>query len=669
MQGNDEPHVIDVSALRMREATIAAGIWLTLAIGAFGELYVALTWQRPHRAELAILFALSMAAVAVVAMLPRRRIVRSRLREPFFLCWTVLDLVMLVLGTTADGGSSSPLVLLFFVPVVFSSMSYPLGSVVAVGLLSVASYVGVAIATEGSSVAYEGGFALSLLCTAAVSARQARNHKRQHAVLALASRTDPLTGILNRRGFEERMDAEIQSMSRHSRTGAIVMLDLDRFKPVNDAFGHAAGDEMLCWVAATIKSAVRPGDEVGRVGGDEFAILLRQMGSAEAQATVARVEAALQVRAPASIGVALYPDDAVTLDALMRCADARLYASRRGREQQQQHAVQRPPGPGPRAGADGGGLVDEIDASVIVTDMAGQVMSWNSGAESLYGWSSEEAVGRNARELMVPEDARAAEQLVVELSRDGRWDGELLVRRRDGSLFTAYVRNRLVLDEHHSPVAIVGVAVDISARVAAEQELLQSRNYAQAVAECIGDGMLTFDVDGLLTFVNQTAEKLLGWRAEELRGRPVDTLLAARAPDGGTASFQASPMARALSDSTTVRGEDELFLTAMEASCRSPTRPLPSAPTTACRAAWSCSATSASASAKNRSSGATPTHWRASTASRARSRRTAWSCTRSRSSTSEAGAPFSTSCCCACANATVVSWPPASSCRWPRTTP
>ena len=89
-----------------------------------------------------------MAAVAVVAMLPRRRIVRSRLREPFFLCWTVLDLVMLVLGTTADGGSSSPLVLLFFVPVVFSSMSYPLGSVVAVGLLSVASYVGVAIATK-----------------------------------------------------------------------------------------------------------------------------------------------------------------------------------------------------------------------------------------------------------------------------------------------------------------------------------------------------------------------------------------------------------------------------------------------------------------------------------------------------------------------------------------
>ena len=128
--------------------------------------------------------------------------------------------------------------------------------------------------------------------------------------------------------------------------------------------------------------------------------------------------------------------------------------------------------------------------------MEGMVISWNSGAEALYGWSSEEAVGRNARELIVPEDAEAAERLVVELRRDGRWDGELLVRRKDGSTFTAYVRNRLILDEDGGPSAIVGVAVDISARVAAETELLQSRNYAQAVTECMGEGLFTLDVDG-----------------------------------------------------------------------------------------------------------------------------------------------------------------------------
>ena len=353
----------------------------------------------------------------------------------------------------------------------------------------------------------------------------------------------------------------------------------------------------------------------------------------------------------------------------MRCADARLYASRRGREQQQQHAVQRPPGPGPRAGADGGGLVDEIDASVIVTDMAGQVMSWNSGAESLYGWSSEEAVGRNARELMVPEDARAAEQLVVELSRDGRWDGELLVRRKDGSLFTAYVRNRLVLDEHHSPVAIVGVAVDISARVAAEEELLQSRNYAQAVAECIGEGMLTFDVDGLLTFVNQTAEKLLGWRAEELRGRPVDTLLAAsgaRWRDGelprpprwrGPQRFDdRARRGRAVPDARRQRAAGRLHGRSFRTDDGS-------------RAAWSCSATSASASAENRSSGATPTLWRR--------------LDRVESAIAEdrlvlyaqpiidlrTGRTVQHELLLRMRNATASRRPPASSCRWPRTTP
>ena len=503
----------DVAALRMREATIAAGIWLTLGIGGLGELYVVLTWRRPHRTELALLFALAVIAAILVWLLPRERIVRSRWREPFFLSWTILDFAMLIVGTLADGGTGSPLVLAFFIPVVFSSMSYPLGSVIAVAILSVLSYLTLAFAMGGASGEYQVGFAAALLCTGAMSAWQAQNHKRQHRALATASRTDPLTGCLNRRGFQERAVAQLEAMRRHSRCGAIVVLDVDNFKPVNDIFGHAAGDELLCWVAKTLEGTVRPADAVGRIGGDEFAVFLSDVDSRQAQESLARIDLALRERAPASLGLASFPDDALELEELTRHADLRLYASRRARRHGAAAEADLIAGPSTASGdtpssksfgpadlwratldamplrADGSrrgrqanlqdALLDQIDASVVVTDMRGLVISWNSGAEDLYGWSSEEAVGRSARELMVPEDPHEAEQLMLHLSRDGRWDGELLVRRKDRSLFSAYVRNRLIRDEEGNPSAVVGVAVDVSARVAAETELMRD---AEALA-------------------------------------------------------------------------------------------------------------------------------------------------------------------------------------------
>ncbi|MCW3068359.1 MAG: hypothetical protein JWL67_984 [Solirubrobacterales bacterium] len=417
---------MDVSALRRREATIAAGIWLTFGVGGLGMAYVLLTWQRPHRTELAVLFALACAIGVVVSLLPRERIVRSSLREPFFLTWTLLAFLMLLLATLADGGTSSPVVLIFFLPIVFSAMSYPLGSVVAVGLLSVLSYLTLAFTAGGYSPAYQAAFAAALACTAAISAWQTQNNNRQHRALATASPSDPLTGGLNRRGFEERAAAAIGAMT-HSD--------------------------------------------------------------------------------PANLQAA---------------------------------------------------LLDQIDASVIVSDVSGTVISWNSGAEALYGWTREEALGRSARDLVVPEDTQAAERLVGELRRDGRWDGELLVRRKDRSTFTAYVRNRLILDENSEPSAIVGVAVDISPRVAAETELLQSRDYAQAVTECMGEGLFTLDVDGRVTYINRTAETLLGWPEGQLNGQPIGEVIARSGEL--TRPFEESAMARALSQEEPVRVEDDLFM-------------------------------------------------------------------------------------------------------------
>jgi PAS domain S-box-containing protein len=118
-----------------------------------------------------------------------------------------------------------------------------------------------------------------------------------------------------------------------------------------------------------------------------------------------------------------------------------------------------------------------------------------------------------------------------------------------------------VLDADGNASAVVGVAVDISARVAAETELLQSRNYAQAVTECMGEGLFTVDVDGRITYVNRVAEGLLGASEDELRGREVGAAVLAPL-EGERRGFADSPIARALSREVTVRVEDDAFVRA-----------------------------------------------------------------------------------------------------------
>jgi diguanylate cyclase (GGDEF)-like protein/PAS domain S-box-containing protein len=586
--------VLDIPALRIREATIAVALPMTFGVSGLGCLYAALTWSRPHRLDLVALFVISAISAVIVYRL-RRRIVRSRWREAFFLNWTLSDFAMLVAGTLADGGTHSPLVLVFFIPVVFSATSYPLASVVAVGSVSIVSFLAVALIAGGASLPYQVSFAFALFCTGAMSAWQAQNHKRQNRALATASRTDPLTGCLNRRGYEERAVAEIAAMNRSGLGGAIVMLDIDNFKPVNDLHGHSAGDELLCWVVQTLEDSVRPGDAIGRLGGDEFAVLLPEIGVDEARDCATRIGAALAKRAPASFGVALYPQDGGNLETLTRRADTRLYATRQGRYERERQPVgdgaavydpeagpaseptatfgpidlwraarEAMPSRGdtePRPEENGlqSALLDEIDASVLATDMTGTVISWNSGAETLYGWSREEAIGLNARDLVVPASTEQAERLMAELSRDGRWDGEIEVRHKDGTLFTAYVRNRLVLDDHGAPSAIVGVAVDITARVAAETKLLQSRNYAQAVTEFMGEGLFTLDRDGRITYINRAAEALLEAAEGALCGEDVVSSVYAPRGDGQARAFGDCPMGRALHREVTVRVDEDRF--------------------------------------------------------------------------------------------------------------
>ncbi len=142
----------------------------------------------------------------------------------------------------------------------------------------------------------------------------------------LASR-DFLTGLLNRRAFDERVQREIESSSRDSKPLAIVIIDLDDLKKVNDAGGHSLGDRTLRKLSATLRTSCREIDVVARIAGDEFAVLLIDTDASLARQCVRRLSAALRRDGlRCSIGVALYPFDADQADGVIHAADLALYS-------------------------------------------------------------------------------------------------------------------------------------------------------------------------------------------------------------------------------------------------------------------------------------------------------------------------------------------------------
>jgi diguanylate cyclase (GGDEF)-like protein len=120
----------------------------------------------------------------------------------------------------------------------------------------------------------------------------AEAEKRIEALQALSD-TDFLLDILNRRGFERELHRSIAYIQRYHASGALIVLDVDRLKPINDAYGHAAGDEVLKAITAVLTSEVRSSDVIGRLGGDEFAVLLWNLSETDAKAKAASLEQAI----------------------------------------------------------------------------------------------------------------------------------------------------------------------------------------------------------------------------------------------------------------------------------------------------------------------------------------------------------------------------------------
>jgi len=149
-------------------------------------------------------------------------------------------------------------------------------------------------APRGNSTA-EPGRAASGDAKATIRRLKAQLAKTQARIeeLQASADTDFLLDIPNRRGFERELQRAIAYIKRYRAGGALIVLDVDRLKPINDAFGHAAGDQVLKAIVSTLSGQVRSSDVIGRLGGDEFALLLWNLSETDARAKAASLEEAI----------------------------------------------------------------------------------------------------------------------------------------------------------------------------------------------------------------------------------------------------------------------------------------------------------------------------------------------------------------------------------------
>jgi diguanylate cyclase (GGDEF)-like protein/PAS domain S-box-containing protein len=164
-----------------------------------------------------------------------------------------------------------------------------------------------------------------------------------HQQLEFQAVTDPLTGLLNRRGFYQTAENLLLRGERSGSAWVLLYLDLDGFKRVNDSLGHDAGDRVLRWVSEQLKSCLRPFDILARMGGDEFTALLDlefpEQAAKIAEKLIERVSICQQIDGldmalGASIGIATFPDCGANLDGLLRAADIAMYEAKRAGRQQ-----------------------------------------------------------------------------------------------------------------------------------------------------------------------------------------------------------------------------------------------------------------------------------------------------------------------------------------------
>jgi len=336
-----EVAVEDPEAFWLRH--LRSGIALYSAGTVLAALYLALTPDGPHRGTEWAMVAVAMVATIGVVAVPGRVIVRSRHRIAFFVLWSSFTAVFVSAVAAFDDGLESPLAYLLLVPMTYASLAYPARAVIAIGAVAASSAVVVAL-LSGDTLARTwmlvGTVAMvTFVCASVTQARgehQLSRRRLTERLIELATR-DGLTGCLNHRTFYERVEAELARSTRYHHRASLLVVDVDDFKAVNDTHGHLAGDDVLAHIGSVLTAEARATDIVGRIGGDEFAVLLVESDPEQAAVAADRLRRGVALGAgdlPASITVGCAHFDGaaetpLTARQLVAAADASLYALKR----------------------------------------------------------------------------------------------------------------------------------------------------------------------------------------------------------------------------------------------------------------------------------------------------------------------------------------------------
>src|SRR3954454_10168289 len=256
--------------------------------------YVVATWSTGlNRTTLFAINALAFVGIiAGVASKPELKIARSPKRDLIFGAWCLSGTALIAVAVSLDGGLESPLAWLFPLSVMFTATVHRPRLVVLSGAGALAAFLILGINDDGpmssaAHLAVRSSYLLALTYAAAVTSKFRWNHHDAQITLretlnSLAQH-DGLTGLLNHRSFHERLDSHLAEARRAAEPVAVLLIDLDHFKAINDSHGHLVGDEVLKRVARAIVDSIRVGDAAARVGGEEFCILLPGAGPEEAR--------------------------------------------------------------------------------------------------------------------------------------------------------------------------------------------------------------------------------------------------------------------------------------------------------------------------------------------------------------------------------------------------